>query len=94
MIDGVYSMTKNLANEVAENKPGDKTAEESDTENSVPQRRIKDGISLRKSSRKLNLDRRREDSERRGERVPNYIGPTRRYNIDRRLTNKDRRKTD
>ena len=88
------SMDKNLENKDAENKPTDKTAEESDTDNSVPQRRIKDGISLKKSYRKMNLDRRHEDSERRGNRDPNYTGPCRRYNIDRRLTNKDRRKTD
>ena len=94
MIDGVYSMTKNLANKVAENKPSDKTAEESDTDNSVPQRRLKDGISLKKSYRKMNLDRRHENSERRGGGDPNYKGPVRRYNIDRRLTNKDRRKAD
>lgn len=87
-------MDKNLEKKGAENKPTDKTAEESDTDNSVPQRRIKDGISLKKSYRKMNLDRRHEDSERRGKLDPNYTGPCRRYNIDRRLTNKDRRKTD
>lgn len=84
-------MANKLANKDAANNPTDKLAKESDTDEPVPQRRIKDGISLRKSSRKLNLDRRREDSERRGNRDPNYMGPSRRYNLDRRLTNKDRR---
>lgn len=94
MIDGVYSMAYNLANKNAGNNPIDKIAEKSDTDNSVPQRRLKDGISLKKSYRKMNLDRRHENNERRGERDPNYKGPVRRYNIDRRLTNKDRRKVD
>ncbi len=71
MVNRTYSMDKNLENKDAENKPTDKMAEESDTDNSVPQRRIKDGISLKKSYRKMNLDRRHEDSERRGNRDPN-----------------------
>jgi hypothetical protein len=84
-------MAKNLANKDEANNPTDKIAEKSDNDHSVPQRRIKDGIILRKSSRNMNLDRRRQNSERRGNGDPNYTGPARRYTIDRRLNNKDRR---
>lgn len=73
----------------------DKVAEEINTDKSVPQRRIQDGISIKKSTRKMNLDRRCENSERRGNADPNYKGPCRRYTIvDRRLKNKDRRSSD
>jgi hypothetical protein len=72
----------------------DKVAEEINTDQSPPQRRIQDGISIKKSTRKMNLDRRCENSERRGNGDPNYTGLSRRYNIDRRLNNKDRRNAD
>ncbi len=77
-----------------ENETTDKVAEEINTDQSPPQRRIQDGISIKKSIRKMNLDRRFENSERRGNGDPSYKGPIRRYNIDRRLSNKDRRNAD
>ena len=54
-------------------------------------RRIQDGIISKSPNRKLNLDRRTVQSERRGNTDPNYKGPSRRYTIDRRLNLKDRR---
>ena len=87
-------MNKHLKNISTKNDLTDKAVKESDTDESVPQRRIQDGISIKKSHRKMNLDRRCQNSERRGNGDPNYSGPSRRYNIDRRLKNKDRRQPD
>lgn len=91
---GRYIMKKYFTKKNKENNTSEKVAEEIITDESPPQRRIQDGISIKKSTRKMNLDRRCENSERRGSGDPNYKGPSRRYNIDRRLKNKDRRKTD
>jgi hypothetical protein len=89
-----YDMNKYFKKKNTENETADKVAEEINTDESLPQRRIQDGISIKKSNRKMNLDRRCENSERRGNGDPNYKGPSRRYNIDRRLKNKDRRNSD
>ena len=86
-------MKKDFAKKNTENDTTDQVAEEINTDNSEPQRRIQDGISIKNSTRKMNLDRRVTNSERRGSGDGNYKGPSRRYTIDRRLTNKDRRNT-
>jgi len=54
-------------------------------------RRLQDGIVSKDPNRKLNLDRRVTQNERRFDSDPNYKGPSRRYTIDRRLNTKDRR---
>ena len=54
-------------------------------------RRLQDGILSKDPGRKLNLDRRVINSDRRVDTEPNYKGPARRLNIDRRLNLKDRR---
>jgi hypothetical protein len=54
-------------------------------------RRLEDAITSSGLKRKLNLDRRVNRSERRGESDPNYKGVTRRFTIDTRSTKKDRR---
>ena len=54
-------------------------------------RRLQDNISKSHPKRKLNLDRRSENSDRRVADDPNYSGPARRNTIDRRLNLKDRR---
>ena len=84
-------MDKNFTNKGTENNASNKTAEESDTAKPLPQRRVQDGITLKSSTRNMSLDRRRENSERRGDGDPKYKGPSRRYTIDRRLTTRDRR---
>ena len=94
MTGGPYNMKKYFTKKKKENETTDKVAEEIYTDESPPQRRIQDGISIKKSTRKMNLDRRCENSERRGNGDPNYKGPSRRYNIDRRLKTKDRRNAD
>jgi len=60
-------------------------------ENPLHNRRIQDGIASKNSTRKMNLNRRHENSERRGTGDPNYNGPSRRYTIDRRINTRDRR---
>lgn len=85
-------MNKNFTNKGTENSATDKTSEESDATKSLPHRRIQDGTNLKNSTRTMNLDRRCQNSDRRGNGDPNYKGPSRRYTIDRRLTTKDRRK--
>ena len=57
-------------------------------------RRLEDAISSMGLKRKLNLDRRVKRSERRVESDPNYKGKTRRFTLDTRSTNKDRRDED
>ena len=84
-------MNKNFTNKDTENNASIETAKESDATKSLPQRRVQDGITLKRSIRNMNLDRRHENSERRGDGDPNYKGPSRRYTIDRRLTTRDRR---
>jgi hypothetical protein len=87
-------MDKNLTNKGTENITTDKVAEENDAAESLPQRRIQDGSTIKNSTRKMNLNRRRLNSDRRKNGDPGYKGPSRRYTIDRRLTTKDRRKTE
>ena len=57
-------------------------------------RRLQDGIISKDPCRRLNLDRRVNNSDRRVSTDTNYKGPSRRYNIDRRLNLKDRRDKD
>ena len=70
------------------------TSETAPTSEEAHTRRIQDSITSRDPTRKLNLDRRTINSERRVNNDPNYCGQTRRYTIDRRLHTKDRRKSD
>jgi hypothetical protein len=60
----------------------------------VTGRRLQDALSKDHPKRKMNLDRRAENSDRRIADDPNYSGPARRNTIDRRLNLKDRRKKD
>jgi len=72
-------------------------ADEVNVENSekkVTGRRLQDTLSKDHPKRKLNLDRRAENSDRRVADAPNYSGPARRNAIDRRLNPKDRREKD
>lgn len=54
-------------------------------------RRLNDTLTSNNKNRKLNLDRRVVNNERRINTGPNYKGPVRRYTIDRRLNLRDRR---
>ena len=67
----------------------DKSVENSKKENTG--RRLQDSIISKDPGRKLNLDRRVKNRERRADSDPNYNGPARRLTIDRRLNLKDRR---
>jgi len=67
----------------------DVSVENSEKEN--PGRRLQDGIISKDPNRKLNLDRRVKNSDRRVNTEPDYKCPSRRYNIDRRKNLKDRR---
>ena len=67
----------------------DMSVENSKKENTG--RRLQDNIISKDPGRKLNLDRRVKNSERRADSDPNYNGPARRLTIDRRLNLKDRR---
>lgn len=80
-------------------KPGNNSitdqAEEENTDNQAkPRRRIQDGITPKHPGRKMNLDRRLKNNERRSNIETGYKGPSRRFTIDRRLKTKDRRETD
>ncbi len=68
-----------------------KTVEGNGTVEPLYNRRVQDGITSKSHARKMNLNRRHPNSERRGDGEPNYTGPSRRYTIDRRLTTRDRR---
>ena len=57
-------------------------------------RRLQDTVTLKDSSRKLNLDRRVLSVDRRVDTDPNYKGPARRYTVDSRVKLKDRRDKD
>ena len=57
-------------------------------------RRLEDAIGSRGLKRNLNLDRRVKRRERRGDSDPNYKGITRRFTIDTRTNQKDRRDKD
>lgn len=73
----------------------DQATEENDTTGTVPHRRIQDGITSKTPTRKMNLDRRGLNRERRSSNNDSdYKGPSRRYTIDRRVNIKDRRKSD
>jgi hypothetical protein len=65
-----------------------------DNEKKVTGRRLQDTLSKDHPKRKLNLDRRSENSDRRVADDHNYSGPARRNTIDRRLNLKDRREKD
>ena len=54
-------------------------------------RRLQDAITSKNPTRKLNLDRRSKNSERRTNAASTFNGKARRFTIDRRLNNKDRR---
>jgi hypothetical protein len=77
-----------------ENVTNDQASDENDTMAAVPRRRIQDGIKSKNPSGKMNLNRRRENSERRTNKDSDYKGPSRRFTIDRRVATKDRRKPD
>ena len=81
---------------IAENKASNdsETVDDMSVENSKKEntgRRLQDSIISKDPGRKLNLDRRTKNSERRADSDPNYNGPARRLIIDRRLNLKDRR---
>ena len=67
---------------------------ESNSAQDNPGRRLQDSLISKDPSRKFNLDRRTEGSDRRVNSDPNYNGPARRNIIDRRRNLKDRRKED
>jgi hypothetical protein len=73
------------------------TADDSSEENSEKKktgRRLLDTLISKDPSRKFNVDRRTNGSERRVNTDPSYKGPVRRNTIDRRLKLKDRREKD
>ncbi len=73
------------------------SADDTSVENSekkVTGRRLQDTLSKDHPKRKLNLDRRIANSDRRVAEDPNYNGPARRNTIDRRMNLKDRREKD
>ena len=72
----------------------DISVENSGTENAG--RRLKDTLASKNTNknRKMNLDRRVVNNERRVSAGSNYNGPARRNTIDRRLNLKDRRDED
>ena len=75
-------------------KPADSLPEINLAADNAQLRRITDEINNKKPSRKMNLDRRSKNSERRGESIKTYMGRVRRYTIDRRVAVKDRRKSE
>jgi len=77
-----------------ENSNSDQTAEEIDDVEDKLHRRIQDGITSKTPTRKMNLDRRYKNSERRYLKDSGYKGWARRFTVDRRKTAKDRRKFD
>lgn len=77
-----------------ENSNSDQVAEENDVVEDKPRCRIQDSIASKNPTGKMNLDRRCPNSERRSNKDSDYEGKPRRYTIDRRKTNKDRRKPD
>ncbi len=84
-------MDKNFTHKGSKITPSGKMVEGNVTAEPLHNRRVQDGITSKSPTRKMNLDRRHPNSERRGDGNPNYNGPSRRYTIDRRLTAKDRR---
>ena len=77
-----------------ENSNSDQVAEENDAVEDKLRRRIQDDITPKTPARKMNLDRRFNNSERRCLKDSAYKGWARRFTIDRRKTAKDRRKLD
>lgn len=64
---------------------------EGNSEKKETGRRLLDTLISKDPSRKFNVDRRTQGSDRRGNTDPNYTGPVRRNTIDRRLKLRDRR---
>ena len=64
------------------------------SEKKVTGRRQEDAVVSKGSKRKLNLDRRARPDERRADKDPHYKGPARRYIIDPRANQKNRRDKD
>lgn len=83
-------MDKRFSKESAKIITIGQVAEDTDTVNDQPRRRIQDGITSKNPTRKMNLDR-RCDSERRSIQDSDYDGLPRRYTIERRIITKDRR---
>lgn len=54
-------------------------------------RRIEDDMEDKHTTQTMNLERRVKYNERRRKSSSTYAGPARRFNIDRRMSNKDRR---
>jgi len=54
-------------------------------------RRIEDNIEDMHTYQSMNLERRIKYNERRSKAVSHYMGPSRRFNIDRRMSNAERR---
>jgi len=54
-------------------------------------RRTKDNLKDKNEIHTMNLERRIKYNERRKNSIPNYTGPVRRFNIDRRINTEDRR---
>jgi len=77
-----------------ENSNHDQEAEENDAVEDKSHRRIQDGITSKTPTRKMDLDRRYKNSERRSIKDIAYKGWARRFTIDRRKTTKDRRNID
>ena len=73
---------------------GDQASEENEAVEDKPHRRIQDAITSKTPTRKMNLDRRYKNSERRCLKDSGYKGWARRFTVDRRKTAKDRRKLD
>jgi hypothetical protein len=81
-------------NKSADNSEPADDASVENSEKKVTGRRLQDTLSKDHPKRKLNLDRRAANSDRRVAEDPNYNGPARRNTIDRRMNLKDRREKD
>jgi hypothetical protein len=91
---GMICMNDDSSRKGRENSNHDQASEENDAVEDKPHRRIQDGITSKTPTRKMNLDRRYKNSERRCVKDTGYKGWARRFTIDRRKTAKDRRKFD
>lgn len=87
-------MDKNLSHKFRENSATNQSAEENSSTETKLRRRLQDGITSKNPTRKMNLDRRTQNSERRVNVDSDYAGPARRFTVDRRLKTKDRREKD
>jgi len=54
-------------------------------------RRIQDSMENKNITHTMNFERRVKCNERRRKNISSYTGPVRRFNIDRRISNEDRR---